>query len=451
MMPVGLRARVTGGFAAGALILTASMALMSYQLIRTSLLEERERTAVRAAYFNATVVRAGLATSDPDIVQVLRSLETGSDRRTLVRRDGAWYARTVDEGITAAVPAAMLAMVDDGRPAVQRVSADGRPALVVGVPLTASTAFYEIDNLQELDRTFQTLALILGAVAIIIAGAGAAMGWYASRAVLRPLASVAETAEKITAGRLHTRLDPTAEPDLARLTSSFNHMVDQLAERTERDRRFAADVSHELRSPLQTLSSAVSVLSRRRDHLDDRSAAAVGLIAEEVNRFQKLINDLIELARSDQAVHRAPVDVVELARQTCQSRGITVDIVQLHGTVDTPWLVDARRIEQILANLLDNAIAYGRGPTAVRLAREAGRYVIEVDDQGPGVSPDDKAVIFHRFVRGRTAHARGNSDGTGLGLALVAQHAAAHEGTAAVLDRPGGGARFHVELREPSP
>ena len=85
------------------------------------------------------------------------------------------------------------------------------------------------------------------------------------------------------------------------------------------------------------------------------------------------------------------------------------------------------------------------------LGREAGRYIIDVDDHGPGVSPDDKAVIFHRFVRGRAAHSRGDNDGTGLGLALVADHAAAHEGTATVLDRPGGGARFRIELREPNP
>jgi signal transduction histidine kinase len=225
-------------------------------------------------------------------------------------------------------------------------------------------------------------------------------------------------------------------------------MVDQLAERNERDRRFAADVSHELRSPLQTLAAAASVLSSRRDRLDERSAAAAGLVADEVARFQQLLNDLIELAGSDRPVDRAPLHVADLARRVCHSRGLSDDLVQAQDP-DATWMVDVRRVEQILVNLLDNATAYGGGPTAVRLSHEPGRYVVEVEDQGPGVRPEDKRVIFHRFVRGRTANARADGNGTGLGLALVAEHAAAHGGTATVLDRPGGGARFRVELSEP--
>jgi signal transduction histidine kinase len=170
-----------------------------------------------------------------------------------------------------------------------------------------------------------------------------------------------------------------------------------------------------------------------------------------VTRFQELVNDLIELARSDQPADRAPTDVADIARQVCHSRGLNDSILHGPDGGDCTWMVDGRRLEQVLVNLVDNAIAYGGGPTAVRLAREPGRYVIEVEDQGPGVSPQDRPIIFHRFIRGRSANARGNTDGTGLGLALVAQHAAAHGGTATVLDRPGGGARFRVELREPTP
>ena len=449
MTALGLRTRVTGGFAVGALVLSASMALVSYQLIRTSLLDERERTAVRAAYFNATVVGAGLGADDTDVVRVLRSLEAGADRRPLVRRDGVWYARTADEGITAAIPPALLQAVEQGRPAMQRVRAAGQPAVVVGIPLDPSTAFFEVDSLQELDRTFRTLALALLAVAVMTSSAGAGLGWYATRYVLRPITTVAETAEDIAAGHLRTRLDPAAEPDLARLTTSFNHMVDQLAERNERDRRFAADVSHELRSPLQTLSAAVSVLSRRSDRLDERSAAAAGLIVEEVDRFQRLVDDLIELARSDQPIERSKVDIADLAQRVCRGAGLSSDLVEM--TSDDPtWHIDRRRIQQVITNLVNNAVRYGGGPTAVRLGRGESCYWLEVDDEGPGVSPQDKDVIFGRFVRGRIAGSRGDGDGTGLGLALVAQHATAHGGKVSVIDRPDGGARFRVELREPA-
>jgi signal transduction histidine kinase len=105
----------------------------------------------------------------------------------------------------------------------------------------------------------------------------------------------------------------------------------------------------------------------------------------------------------------------------------------------------------MIGNLLDNALRYGGGPVAVRLGRSGDVCFIEVDDEGPGVSPADKAVIFDRFVRGRAASARGQDGGTGLGLALVAQHAAAHGGRALVLDRPGGGARFRVEFPQQPP
>jgi len=112
------------------------------------------------------------------------------------------------------------------------------------------------------------------------------------------------------------------------------------------------------------------------------------------------------------------------------------------------WNVDRRRFEQVLTNLLDNADQHGGGAIAVRLGRVAATRYLEVDDEGPGVSPDERDVIFDRFVRGRSAGARGHGEGTGLGLALVAQHVHAHGGRIQVVDRPGGGARFRVELTE---
>ncbi|MFF5175210.1 sensor histidine kinase [Micromonospora sp. NPDC000089] len=446
MRRLGLRARVTAGFAVGALLLSAVMALVSYDLTRRSLLEERERTALRAAYFDAAVVRGGLDADSPDVVDVLGSLDTGAARRALLRIDGRWYARAADTGDTAAVPADLQRMVRSGQPAVQRVRVDGQATLLVGVPLGADTEHYELTSLRELEQTLQVLAIALTAVAVMVAGSGAAFGWYATRHSLRPLTAVADAAEEIAAGNVDARLDPATDPDLTRLSTSFNGMVEQLARRTERDRRFAADVSHELRSPLQTLAAAASVLERRRDRLDARTATAAGLVSEEITRFQQLVDDLIQLARSDQPADREPVDVAALARHACRARELPADLVVREPDVPSRWLVDRRRVEQLLANLLDNAVSYGGGPVAVRLARSGPTGVVEVDDEGPGVRVEDRESIFDRFVRGRLAHARADGDGTGLGLALVAQHAAAHGGTASVGDRPGGGARFRVEL-----
>ncbi|GAA1798764.1 HAMP domain-containing sensor histidine kinase [Planosporangium flavigriseum] len=439
------------GFAAGALLLSTSIALLSYELTRRSLLAERERTAVRVTYFDATVVQAGLATDQPDIVEVLRSLDTGAIRRPVLRRDGTWYARTADAGGTSVVPASLRQLAEQGRPGVQRVRTDGHSALVVAVPLARSTVFYEVHSLQELENTFQVLALVLTLVAGATAVAGAGGGWHATRCVLRPLASVAAAAQEITNGDLTARLDPATEPELARLAASFNQMVDQLARRIERDRRFAADVSHELRSPLQTLAAAASVLAKRRADLDARSATAVALVTDEVSRFQTLVTDLLELARSDQPPERAPVDLAELARQVCRSRGLPADIVRVDGAHDATWQVDRRRFEQVLVNLVDNAGRHGGGAVAVRIGHAAGVRYVEVDDEGPGVRAEDREAIFYRFFRGRSANARGDGEGTGLGLALVSEHVAAHGGSVLVTDRPSGGARFRVELPENTP
>ncbi|UWP78775.1 HAMP domain-containing histidine kinase [Dactylosporangium fulvum] len=444
MKLAGLRTRVIAGFAAGALALSASMALISYQVTRSSLLDGRQRSTIRAATFDARVISAGLTVDRPDIVAILRSLDTGGNRRALLHRDGNWYARGADPRAVDAVPDGLQRMVESGGQGIQLVRIDGEPAVVVGISLSPTTALYEIDYLRELDQTLRVLGWVLTLVAAVVAAAGAGLGWYATRYVLRPLRSVADAAEGITAGDLAARLDPATDPDLQRLTTSFNAMVEQLSRRIERDRRFAADVSHELRSPLQTLAASASVLHRRRDQLDERTATAAGLVVDEIGRFQSLVDDLLELSRGDLPVTRAPVDMADLAHRVVELRGLPPEIVQCGE--GQRWAVDRRRIEQVLVNLLDNAVTHGGGPTAVRIVAEEGTGVIEVDDEGPGVNPADRTVIFDRFVRGRSAGARGGDDGTGLGLSLVAQHVGVHGGRVTALDRPGGGARFRVEL-----
>lgn len=438
---------MSAAFAVGALLLSACVTLISYELVRRTLFSERERTAVRATYFDAAVVDVGLAGRNPRVLEVLQSLDTGADRYVLLERDGHWYSPVADPDAGAAVPLRLQAMAKRGDAGAQRVRRDGQPALVVAVPLSSSAVFYEVISLRELERTLQVLALVLAAVAIMVAGGGAALGWYVTRHALYPLTAVADAARTIADGDLDTRLDPHAEPDLAELSTSFNHMADELKRRIERDRRFAGDVSHELRSPLQTLSAAASVIDRRRADLDPKAAAAAGLITGEIARFQALVEDLLELARSDRPAHREPTDVTQLVSRVCQSHGLADGVVQIQDGTPRVWSVDRRRIEQALGNLIDNGVRYGGEVVAVRIGCAAAeRCFVEVDDSGPGVAEEDRAVIFDRFVRGRAAHARGDTDGTGLGLSIVAQHAAAHQGSVSVGDHPGGGARFRLEL-----
>ncbi|MEO6205151.1 MAG: HAMP domain-containing protein [Mycobacteriales bacterium] len=350
MRRLGLRSRTSAVFAAGALGVSALLAFSTYEITRQSLINERERTAIRAAYFDAAVVRQGLASDTAQVVDVLRSLDTGQSRRPLIFRDGQWYARNADTGFTAAVPASLRALAQAGRPGLQRVQLQGTPTLVIGVPLPDATAvYYELTDQAELQRTLRQLAGTLAAVALLTTIAAALLGRWASRRILRPLTSVAGAARRIAAGDLGARLEPTGDPDLAPLAAAFNEMVEELSLSIERDRRFAGDVSHELRSPLQTLSAASSVLAGRSASLDPRSAAAANLVTEEVARFGTLVTDLLELARGEQPVQREQVSVADLLLRLAAQHGVALERIKVDRALT--WNLDLKRYERIVANL----------------------------------------------------------------------------------------------------
>jgi len=428
------------------LLLSTALAFSTYQLTARHLLSERERTAVRGAYFDASIVRQGLSGDDPDVVEVLRSLDTGQSRRPLLYRGGQWFARSADDGLTSAIPAALQTLVEQDTPAVQRVVITGKPALVIGVPLArAGEDFYEVQSLAEVQGTLRSLSGTLAAVALAATLAAAALSRWVSRRALRPLRDVVHAATRISGGDLTVRMDPTEDPDLTTLTDAFNTMVTEMSDRIDRDQRFAADVSHELRSPLQTLTAASSVLLHRSSQLDARTAAAARLVSEEATRFTTLVQDLLVLARAETRAALITTDVSELVARACQRAGVPHDLVHFGPGVST-WELDAPRIEQALVNLFDNARHHGGGVLAVAVDLHDGILVFTVDDGGPGIPVEERGVIFDRFARGRAAHSRAEGDGTGLGLALVAQHAAAHGGDVTVLDRPGGGGRFQLTL-----
>ena len=446
MRRLGLRARVTAVFALGALALSVALSSVAYQLVRQNLIQERERAVVRNAYFDALLVRQGLQAENPDVAEVLGGLKTGEARRPVLRRDGQWFASSADVGVTDAIPLGLQELVAQGLPGVQRVGLRDEPAIVVGVPLVEeASGFYEVASLAELQRTLRVLATVLAAGALGTTLAGAALGSYASRRALVPLAGAATAADEIASGDISARVARDTDPDLDRLAVAFNRMVDVVSQKAETDRRFAADVSHELRSPLQTLSAATTVLARRRDDLDPRTGAAVDLLCDEVSRFEHLVTDLLVLSRSDRPADRRPTDVVALVQGVVLQRGMPPSALDAGGDGAAVSL-DPRRFEQVLTNLLDNADRHGGGAVRVGVHTADGAVRLEVDDEGPGVPPDERELVFDRFARGRAASSRGGTEGTGLGLALVKQHAVAHRGTVHIEDRPGGGARFVVEL-----
>jgi signal transduction histidine kinase len=445
MRSLGLRARVTLLFAGGAAMLTTSLAVVTYEIVRHSVLQERQRSAVRAAYFDAAVIRSGLNSDDADIVTALRSLDSGQTRRPLVRRDDTWYARSADDNLTQAVPTALVTTVSAGHPAVQRVRVANRPMLVVGLPLSAGDAFYEVQSLAEAQSTLRTVGSALTGVALTATSLAALLSWSVSRRALLPLVAISEAAERVIGGDYTTRVAESTDPDLRELTRSFNDMVTQVRKRIEREQRFAADVSHEFRSPLQTLAASIRVLLNRRELLEPRSAAALDLLAAEIERFSTLVQSLLELAKSEQPVQLNEVDLTELLHRSAARNGLPEDIVRIEWALPM-WRTDEQRLERVLDNLLNNARQHGGGVVEVIARYDDEHVIVDVDDAGPGIPADERGLVFDRFGRGRAAHARGTSAGTGLGLALVAEHVSTLGGGVQILDRPGGGSRFRVRL-----
>jgi signal transduction histidine kinase len=274
--------------------------------------------------------------------------------------------------------------------------------------------------------------------------------------ILSPLRRFAAVATRIAAGEsgVAARLDAGGDADLEPLASSFNEMLDELDERVERERRFASDVSHEIRGPVAALASAVSVVDRRRDQLPEEIVPVVDALDEQVTTFNQLVMDLLEISRFD--ARRAElvleaVDVGQLCSKVVHERGH--DGIELHLGEGLEARVDRRRAAQVVANLLDNAAAYAGGATDVSVRHRphgdvvAGPVVqLVVEDRGPGVDEQEREEIFTRFRRGGAADAPGAGPGTGLGLALSRQHVELHGGAIWVEDRDGGGARFLVEL-----
>jgi signal transduction histidine kinase len=254
-------------------------------------------------------------------------------------------------------------------------------------------------------------------------------------------------AATIAGGSLTARLGPVNDPDLQQLVTSFNGMADAVQERIEREERFASDVSHELRSPITSLSAAVEVLSARSDELSDRNRQALEIIAVQVRRFDRTVLDLLELSRLDAHAgqdNREHLRLGPLVERIATRHGYA-DVLVVSDLGDDDMVhVDRRRIERILINLLDNARDHGGGASEILLSSDHdGRVLLIVDDNGPGVGVSERLRIFERFARGTASR---NSVGSGLGLAIVAEHARALGGRAFVDSSPSGGARFVVVI-----
>jgi len=446
-----LRTRVTLFFALIALFAGSLLIGVTYGFARSNLLAREDSSARDQAIVNASQVREEY-TAAPD--------QIGSFFDTDLRTDDDGFASLLAAETATQIagsdtrvriddyPAGLVNIVQNGGNGRQYATINGEDYVVVGLYIGAhDAAYFEAFPLRDTERTLRSIltALALGGLGGLVLAS--LFGFSTSRRLLRPLSRVADAAEDIASGGLDTRLVEESDPDLDRLAGSFNDMADAVQTRIEREARFASDVSHELRSPITALTAAVEVLDGRREEVPERTRQALDVVVGQVRRFDSMVIDLLELSRLDAGatdMNFERLDIVDLTHRIAARYGAPDVPINVAPRARREVSIDKVRYERIVGNLIDNAKNHGGGAVEIQIEPTRNKRIrIAVIDDGPGVAQGERERIFERFARGSAARHR---IGTGLGLALVAEHSSAMGGQAWVEDGKFGGARFVVEF-----
>ncbi|GAA4088880.1 MtrAB system histidine kinase MtrB [Streptomyces shaanxiensis] len=375
---------------------------------------------------------------------------------------------------TASVPEALRERIDSATGAFQSYTRivylraahkDSQPALVIGKQVNdPNDDPYQLYYLFPLTQEEKSLSLVKGTLAtaglfvVVLLGA---IAWLVVRQVVTPVRMAAGIAERLSAGRLQERMKVTGEDDIARLGEAFNKMaqnlqlkIQQLEDLSRMQRRFVSDVSHELRTPLTTVRMAADVIHEAREDFDPVTARSAELLTDQLDRFESLLADLLEISRFDAgaaALEAEPIDLREVVRRVvtgaeplAERKGTQIRILGDQQPIVAE--ADARRVERVLRNLVVNAVEHGEGrDVVVKLAAAGGAVAVAVRDYGVGLKPGEATRVFSRFWRADPARAR-TTGGTGLGLSIALEDARLHGGWLQAWGEPGGGSQFRLTL-----
>ena len=485
-----LLTRVTVTTLALSLVVVAALGVILLSRITTGLLESAERNAITEATAGMTdaqrlssAVETGTAGTSPtrlvDTITASLATRAGSPPQfeVLLLAESPSNASAPERGtnlvsVTSVPTDLRSAIAESGRQSWTYTEIrylDGRtaPGIVVGAPLTIpSVGAYQLYYLFPLSEEASTLDLVRSGViatASLLVVLLAVIAWLVTRQVVDPVRAAAQVAEQFSHGHLEQRVKVRGEDDLARLATSFNEMAASLEEQIHRledlsavQQRFVADVSHELRTPLTTIRMAADVLFEGREKYDPATARSAELLQTQLDRFETLLVDLLEISRHDAGVAVLEIDSVNLATLVSRAIEATTPLADRYGSEliltrdpeegDFTVAADARRIDRVLRNLLDNAIEHGEGaPIDIRIAASSSAVAITVRDYGVGLTPQAAAHVFDRFWRADPARAR-TTGGTGLGLAIATEDTRLHGGWLEVWGAPGRGACFRLTL-----
>lgn len=372
-------------------------------------------------------------------------------------------------GSESEVPQSLQTFVRSGQTASQHATvtdSTGRygKVLVIGTPVQSTIAGLELYLVFPLTQEENTLNLMQGtlytggAVLLILL---AAVSLLVARQVVLPVRSAARIAVRFAEGRLKERMPVRGEDDIARLAVSFNDMAEslskqigQLEEFGNLQRQFTSDVSHELRTPLTTVRMAADMIADSADELDPGLRRTTELMQKELDRFETLLGELLEISRHDAGVaelHAEQIDIevpIASAMATVRHLAEQSDTELILDMPDDPVIVEAdtRRVERVLRNLLANAIDHSEGkPVILTMRADDEAVAITVRDYGVGLRPGEEKLVFNRFWRSDPSRVR-RSGGTGLGLAISIEDARLHSGRLEAWGEPGSGSCFRLTL-----
>jgi len=366
------------------------------------------------------------------------------------------------------IPRSLRRSVEKGAIAVEyapvRVGNSEQPGLIVGQPLSTSAGPFELYYLFPLTAEQETLNLVRQTV--LLAGLAlvllvALIATLVTRWVVLPVRVAAQTAERLAGGDLTQRIRVSGQDDIALLGTSFNDMAISLQQQIQRleklsrlQQRFTSDVSHELRTPLTTIRMAAELLHASRADFAPELARSAELLNRELDRFEHLLEELLEISRYDAGVASLDteridiVGVVERAVQASEvlARRHDVQLLALVGSQPVLAEVDSRRVERILRNLIGNALDHAEGkPVDVTVGYDEETVAISVRDYGIGLRPGEAGLVFQRFWRGDPSRSR-LTGGTGLGLAISLEDARLHNGWLQAWGERGKGSVFLLTL-----
>jgi len=380
---------------------------------------------------------------------------------------GTFFTQPGDEKL---IPSELRAAVEkDPRHAqlqIGTVRSDGKelPAVIVGARIVIPNAGnYDFYFISPMSAESQMLGIVrttflLGGLALTLLLAGIA--YLVTRMVVNPVRDAAHVSERLTAGALNERMQVSGEDDLARLATSFNAMADslqrqirQLEDLSQLQQRFTSDVSHELRTPLTTIRMAADMIHASRDDFTAPVARSAELLSRELDRFETLLTDLLEISRFDAGATTAgtePVDLRDVVRRVvdgCEALAETQGVrLRVHARREAVAPMDARRVERIVRNLVTNAIEHAEHkPVDITIGANQTAVAVAVRDYGVGLRPGDADQVFNRFWRADPARAR-TTGGTGLGLSISLEDARLHDGWLQAWGEPGNGACFRLTL-----